>query len=326
MVIKYHQKVSSDSPLNKWTSLYGLTDFWRWRFSTDRAFTCQSASYRKMSRIDLVYVSGGCFPRVREVPMLPRGISDHAPMLLCLQTQTPPSESLWRLSHYWISEEIIEAEIAKCIADYWISNSNSSALHVRWDAFKAYIRGCYQTSISRTRYNTKISIEEAEAKAQGLESQYVLPHNPITLLDMQAAYRKVMPLRVAGAKKQLTQSQRIFEQGEKTGHLLAWLVKEQQPITTIACIKAADGTPVTDPVAINACSASYYSSLYSSKVDYTGEELDSFLGQFTFPTLSKEARNHLDSTIILEEVQQTLSELQAGKTPVVDGLPPPEVL
>lgn len=76
-------------------------------------------------------------------------------------------------------------------------------------------------------------------------------------------------------------------------------------------------------MAINACFALYYSSLYSSKADYSGEELDSFLGQLTFPTLSEEAQNHLDSTIILEEVQQALGELQAGNTPDVDGLPLP---
>lgn len=106
-----------------------------------------------------------------------------------------------------------------------------------WDAFKAYIRGCYQSSISQACHNAKITIEEAEARAQGLESQYVLTQNPITYLDMQAAYREVMLLLVANAKKQqLAQTQHIFEQEEKNGHLLAWLSKEQQPIATIVRI------------------------------------------------------------------------------------------
>lgn len=73
---------------------------------------------------------------------------------------------------------------------------------------------------------------------------------------------------------------------------------------------------------INVRFASCYRALYWSKVAYSGEELDSFLGQITFPTLTDEARTHLISTITLKEVQQTLCELQAGKTPGVDGLPP----
>lgn len=77
-----------------------------------------------------------------------------------------------------------------------------------------------------------------------------------------------------------------------------------------------------DPVAINALFASYYSALYSSKADYSGEELDFFLGQITFLTLADEARKRLDSSIILGEVLQGLCELQVGKTPGVNSLPP----
>lgn len=81
--------MGSDSPLSKWATLYGLMDVWRWKYPHDRAFTCQSASYRTLSRIDLIYITGGLLSRVIEVKMLPRGISDHSPMLLTLQTQTP---------------------------------------------------------------------------------------------------------------------------------------------------------------------------------------------------------------------------------------------
>lgn len=70
-----------------------------------------------------------------------------------------------------------------------------------WDAFKAFIRGCYQFSISQARKNAAITIEEAETRAQTLEFQFVLTRNPVMYLDMQAAYREVMLLRVAKAKK-----------------------------------------------------------------------------------------------------------------------------
>lgn len=95
---------NNDSPLQHWASLYGLTDIWRWKFPTDRAYTCHSTSYCNMSRIDLVYVGGGLPPLVHEVSILPRGISDHDPVLFSLRAQTPLSERLWRLSPYWISD------------------------------------------------------------------------------------------------------------------------------------------------------------------------------------------------------------------------------
>lgn len=73
---------------------------------------------------------------------------------------------------------------------------------------------------------------------------------------------------------------------------MAWLAREKQPITTIALIQNADGSIEVDPVAINARFSSYYGALYFSRVDYSVEKLDSFLGHLTFPTLSDEARAH----------------------------------
>lgn len=79
---------------------------------------------------------------------------------------------------------------------------------------------------------------------------------------------------------------------------------------------------MVDPIAINACFASYYNTLCSSRETYSGEELDSLLNQIAFPTLDPSAHKHLDSPITLEEVKQALRALQSGKTPGVDGLPP----
>lgn len=65
-------------------------------------------------------------------------------------------------------------------------------------------------------------------------------------------------------------------------------------------------------MAINARFAFYYGDLYSSRVGYFQDELASFLDQINFPTLNAIAREHLDSTITIEEVQQALGEMQAG--------------
>lgn len=100
--------------------------------------------------------------------------------------------------------------------------------------FKAYIRG-YQSSVSRARKNAAIPLEEAETKAQQLESQYVLSSNPITCQDMQVVYQ---------------------EQGDKMGRLLTWLSREQSPVSAIARLNDQDEL-VMDPAAINACFASY---------------------------------------------------------------------
>lgn len=132
-----------------------------------------------MSRIDLIYVSGGMLSRVHEVDIFPRGISDHAPMLCSFQTHMPPLERLWWLSRYWISDPIVEAEVSTHIKDFWLTNVGTAAFNSTWDTFKAYIRGSYQSSISRARQHASVAL--AEAKAQTLESRYVLSQNPLLL-------------------------------------------------------------------------------------------------------------------------------------------------
>lgn len=75
----------TDSALSRGAELYGLHDTWRWKYPHSRQFTCHSAT-ATLSRIDLIYVSNSLLPIVVAVSLLPRGISDHAPVLLDLST------------------------------------------------------------------------------------------------------------------------------------------------------------------------------------------------------------------------------------------------
>lgn len=133
---------------------------------------------------------------------------------------------------------------------------------------------------------------------------------------MKVAYREVMLLRVAKAnKRQLSQTRPIFEQGDKTGRLLAWISREQSLVFTKARLCRGDGTLVTDPIDINACFADFSSTLYSSRVCCT------FGDGVSPPILSALARERLDALIMLEEVQQAQGSLQSGKIPEEDGFP-----
>lgn len=295
---------ATDSTLSRWARVFGLEDVWRWKHPTERMYTCHSSSYNSLSPIDLPYASIPILPKITGIEMLPRGISDHSPLICTLQTITPQADRLWRLSKFWIEHPTIHIEMAKEIKQFWRINATTSTAGTVWDTFKAYIRGCYLSSIARECRNDRFLLEEAEAKARDLESWFILTSNPTTAQDMNVAYREVMLLRVAKANKcQLAQTQRIFEQGDKTGRLLAWISREQSLVSTIARLRRSDGTLVSDPVKINACFAEYYSALYSSRVQYSQKELGHFLDGVAFPVLTTAAKERLDAPITLEEVQ-----------------------
>lgn len=121
-VDKLAQDAALDSPPSSWASTLGLTDVWRRKHPCTRGYTCNSTMYLVMSNIDPIYVSGPVLSRVREVTVLPRGISDHAPILLQVQTTANPANSLWRHSRYWVTDERVELQVDSAIVSFWSSD------------------------------------------------------------------------------------------------------------------------------------------------------------------------------------------------------------
>lgn len=71
-----------------------------------------------MSRIDLIYVSGPVLANVQEVSILPRGISDHAPLLMHLNVMPAPTDCLWHLSHFWVLDDCIVLSAESALQTY----------------------------------------------------------------------------------------------------------------------------------------------------------------------------------------------------------------
>lgn len=308
--------------LSDWADTYGFYDIWRWKYPQTKAYTCHSASHKTFSRIDLVYAGRPVLSKVRDVTILPRGISDHAPILLDLNVSTAQTDKLWRLSRYWVSDIEVEPKYKDELESYWQLNPGSASPFSVWDAFKAYSRGQYQTIIGQVRGSHRRELLIIEAEAQRQEALYIRSPNPQTYTRLQSLLGEVLSLRTALTQKRLLhQKQRIFEQGEKTGHLLAWLSKEQSVGMTIGQIQAGDGTLTSTPEGINDVFASYYQTLYQSQTSHAPEDLLAYLEKIDIPTLTQTYADKLDAPINIEEIQKALKMMQTGKTPGPDGFP-----
>lgn len=131
---------------------------------------------------------------------------------------------------------------------------------------KAYTWGQYSTTISKVRKSNRL--EEAEGRAQSLESSYVVTRDAGTYAALQTLHREISVMRATATRKLLpSQSQRIFEQGERSGRLLGWLARKRSTVAHIANIKDDQEHIQSDPVQINARFAQYYESLYTSRVN-----------------------------------------------------------
>lgn len=89
--------------------------------------------------------------RVREVTILPRGISDHAPLSLQLSLSSPPTEGLWHLSRFWLSDSRVNILCKGDMIHFWNSQDSSVSIPLTWDAFMAFVRGSLQGHIGVVR-------------------------------------------------------------------------------------------------------------------------------------------------------------------------------
>lgn len=192
------------------------------------------AAHKSFSCIDLAYVRAPVLPRVRDTTMLPRGISDHALLLLSLELTTNPSDILWRLSRFWVSDVKVESQFHDTLQLFWRDNPGMAAESSLWDGFKASSRGHYRSIMATVRRERRAELTKVVDEASRQEALYVRSRDPQQYTRLQSLTQQALLLRTSLTQKKLMHPfQHIFEQEEKTGHLLAWLSREQLGVTTI---------------------------------------------------------------------------------------------
>lgn len=167
---RLHRSARDTPDLRQWADLYALTDVWRHIYPTSKVFTCHSASHKTLSRIDLIYASCPALQFVKDISVLPRGISDHTPLCLTLTLTAPPGPRLWRLSKFWADDERLQEPLTAAICNFWTDNVDSAPPIVLWDTFKAWARGEFMTSIARLKRDSAHELEELERRAAILEA------------------------------------------------------------------------------------------------------------------------------------------------------------
>lgn len=187
-------------------------------------------------------------PRVQQISILPRGISDHAPLLINLSLEGSPIDRLWGLSRFWITDPEVDSGLRIQMDAYWATNPGSAPAAVVWDAFKASSRGHYQSLIGGVRRQKKADLVRAEDRPASLERQYTQTGDSELHAKLQESTREVMLIRTSLTKKKLLQqTQRIFEEGERGGRLLAWLAREQSASMSVLSLIDGDGVRQLPP-------------------------------------------------------------------------------
>uniref|UniRef100_A0A803JHH5 Reverse transcriptase domain-containing protein n=1 Tax=Xenopus tropicalis TaxID=8364 RepID=A0A803JHH5_XENTR len=316
------QTGTQSTTLAKWADALSLTELWRLKHPQERQYSCHSPTYGSLSRIDLALASTGFAQLTVSAEYLPRAFSDHSPLLITLNLSTEARRADWRLCPLWLSNEVVREPSQTEYTAYWELNQGSAPREELWEASKVVARGTLISAIAKARKKTKEEVKEAEAAHGEAEKDHINTQSEESQQLLSQAQRNVELAHTKLTRKRLLYTnQRIFDQGEKAGKLLAYLSKSRDSQTLIPRIRDPNGVLATTPSVILDIFAKYYQDTYQSLYQATPEDLTAFLNKIEFPTLPPAEAARMDAPITEMEVAEALAALPSGKTPGPDGFP-----
>ncbi|KAJ1173261.1 hypothetical protein NDU88_005098 [Pleurodeles waltl] len=287
-----------------------------------REYSIYSVPHKVHTRIDLLWgiqeictVTGG-------IEYLAKTLSDHSPLKITLdwdrRRQAIPT---WRLQVEALQDPAFTDTLRTKLKQYWELNTGTTNLRaVEWDAHKVVIRGYCISTTWGLRRTLHAEVSKLEKKLRALENAVARNEAPYTSLkDARAEYATAdATLRLHDYKYHVT---RLQAEGDKSGRLLAWLLREERQCPPIGAIGLGAGALATTQEKINDAFREYYTQLYTTRTSCTSQQLRSFLADSSLPQLTHTDRETLEAPITLGELNKALEQLPRNKAPGADGLP-----
>ena len=300
-----------------------LIDIWRKKYPDASVYSCFSKTHGSYSRIDYFLVSATLAYKIRDCTYDSILISDHAPNSLVYVDpglrRDPPK---WKFQPKWLQDPVLMEFLDKQIDLYFQVNTTETSACTRWEAFKAFLRGQiinFTSSKSRKAKQKRLLLETKIKELEILYFKHSCPKLHQELLLLRSQYNEMSASKASANLLKLKQS--IFDQGEKSGKVLAWRIKKLQTERAITVLRKNTGEMVADPVEINAAFKEYYERLYNSEIIQDNFNQSSFLDDLTIPKLSEADNEELGAALSAGEISEAITLMNSGKAAGPDGLP-----
>ena len=301
----------------------GITDVWRNLYPNQRDYSFFSSMHNTYSRIDMFLVSLDMIPMVAECSYLAATFSDHNPIKLSWQIDTPqPTTRRWRFKNHMLKDPEFISYMTTNIEIFLEANSASSSHANISEALKAYMRGQILSYSAHKVKQNREKLAELERDIKRYEQDHIATKKEE---DLNRLIKTRMQYNNLCASKEEAAMARTryhyYEFGNKTSRLLAWQIKKEASDKFIHSILTDDGRLLDNSPSINAEFKQFYEDLYKTGQDADNIGAKNFMDGITIPKLQVEDRDLLDAEISEMEVSQAIKSLQNNKTPGPDGFP-----
>lgn len=157
-----------------------------------------------------------------------------------------------------------------------------------WEAFKLHARSILSRRINRLKASSTLLLRQASEKLVSIMNEFALKPTPSNVLTLKLQTRIVDQLHYEKAKqKHFFSRQRVFEQGERAGKLLAYLAHHDARPPVVVSLLDPQNSPITDPASVAETFRSYYADLYTSQVKPLYRRLGPSCSTYFFPICLK---------------------------------------
>ncbi len=313
---------NSAKTLNSFAERLGLSDPWKSKFPTNKAYSFFSHVHHSYSRIDFFLVDNRLLSNVLSCEYHSIVISDHAPTSTEINlSQFTSFSKQWYFPSMFLARDEFKQFLTEQIALFFeINDMPSISRGTLWETFKAYLRGMIISYISGTNKANKLKLDTILKDLQNFDRQYAADPNKDLYKERLRLQTEFDLLTTNNAEALLLKSrQRFFEMGDKAGKLLAHQARASATSRLITGIRSPQGDIVHDSYKINSVFLEFYSDLYTSELPPCINCEEWPLDKITFPKIDSTIARTLGDPVSISEVVEAIKLLQSGKSPGPDG-------
>ncbi|XP_078506414.1 A.superbus venom factor 1-like [Lissotriton helveticus] len=202
-------------------------------------------------------------------------------------------------------------------------NRGTAPLNIIWDAFKATIRGIITSKeIPKTKAKREEKIKLQTELSQASQDHY-RAGSQISSHNLLEAKRKMKEFYYdLGETNSNFQAQKIYEESEYTGKLLAWQSKEKQARNRIDQLTdSITKNQAKTTTAIGELFLKHYEGIYQASAGTSLESITDFLQPLEIPKMDAEGKIYLTQDFTALELDEVIESFPNGKANGEDGLP-----
>lgn len=312
------------SALQAWSNDTGVTDLWRLINPSLKDFSFFSSRHKTFSRIDYLFASPRLFDSF-DVSFLPIALSDHKGLLLKASLSKLTSRApRWRFNTTLLKNDKFCVQFKEKLGEFLEFNIGSvQDPRILWDSVKGFIRSNCTLFGSNLRKERLSKLEELETLYAALISSLQTTYSDQVDLQIKIVKKEINSILRQQSEFQMHRTrQHYYFHSSRPSHLLAMRIRTSEQFADIPSIRTQNGEVTTDPKKINDAFRSFYSDLYKSEVALDHTKLEAFLSQVNLPCLTEDVAQQLAAPITLNELKEAVAEMQRGKAPGWDGIPP----